>query len=78
MKNDREVSLGCTVAYGMWGIAGALFIGVMIFGDARMCGALFFAIGVATTATVRTYFVAFSTMVRKAFEAEAAPVRSIR
>lgn len=76
VNTDKDVSLGCTVAYGMWGMAGLMFVGVMVTGDVRMCGGLFLTIGVATTATVRTYFVAFSSMVRRAFDGELDPTAS--
>lgn len=77
MKKDREVSLGCAIAYGTWGVAGVLFIGVMITGDVRVLAGGFLAMGIAATATVRTYFVAYSTMVRNAFELdrEVTPLR---
>jgi hypothetical protein len=75
---DRTVGLSVVVAGGLWAVAGVLFVGVMVTGDVRVLGAATLMTGLATTAAVRTYFVAFSTMVRKAFEMEEEPVTRLR
>ena len=71
MKDEKfNVSIGCVVAYGMWFVAVSLFTGVVFTGEIRILAGGFLAMGIAATATVRTYFVGFSTMVSKAFESD--------
>jgi len=65
---DEKVSVGCAVAYGAWALAVVLFAVVTITGEVRFLAVGLLALGIAATATVRTYFVEFTTMVRRAFE----------
>jgi glucan phosphoethanolaminetransferase (alkaline phosphatase superfamily) len=74
---DEKVSIGCTVAYGMWAVATALFAIVVITEDVKILAVAFLAMGIAATATVRTYFVEFSNMIRKAFELDRESVTTL-
>lgn len=56
------------IAYGTWAISVVLFALVTATGEVRILAPALFTLGVAATATTRTYFVEFSTMVRQAYE----------
>lgn len=65
---DREVSMGCVVAYGLW--TGALVLialgGVV---DHAFLGQFGVTVSIAAgTATVRQYFVAQNRLMRNAYE----------
>jgi hypothetical protein len=75
---DREVSIGCAVAYTLWAVVAMLLVVVIATEDVRWLSGAAIATGVATTATIRTYFVGFTKMVRTAFELDPDPVRPIQ
>lgn len=66
--NNSQYSAGRVVATVTWAAAVGLLGAVMVTGSIRLLAAGFLVMGVAATATVRSYFVAFSAMVSKAFE----------
>jgi len=65
---DEKVSVGCAVAYGSWAVAAGFLIATVGAEELWLFACMMFSLGVAVTATVRTYFVEFTTMVRRAFE----------
>lgn len=71
------MSVGCGVAYSLWAVAVVLFIAVMVTAEVRVLPPALLAMGAAATATVRTYFVEFSAMVRRAFEVDADSVTTL-
>lgn len=71
IKDSRiNASVGCTVAYGAWALAVAFVVATWVTDDRRFAATGLLLAGIAVTATVRGYFVDFSEMVRRAFEAD--------
>lgn len=69
---DRTVSIGCAVAYGLWALSMLLLFGSWLVWDDhaadRMGQTALWAAAAAATGTVRCYFVAHNRLVRAAFE----------
>ena len=79
LKDSRiNASTGCTVAYAAWAVALAFLMATWIVDDRRLMATSLFFVGIAVAATVRTYFVDFSTMVRRAFDQDVTPLRPSR
>lgn len=75
---DRDVSIGCVVAYGLWLGSSALLAVAWVHAHAGL-GRVALALSVAAaTATIRQYFVAQNKLMRNAFELGKASVRPLR
>jgi len=65
---DRQISAACVAAWSLWiGAIAMWVVGVVIQSPEIRALSIIVSAG-AGTATIRTYFIAFSAMVRKAFE----------
>lgn len=65
---DRTINMSSAIAYAMWGISVALLGAMWISGERRLGATALLFVGVAMTATIRTYFVEFGKMTRNAYE----------
>jgi hypothetical protein len=72
---DTDISAGCAIAYGAW-VASLIIWGVgWGTGSGGLRTLSIIVCGIAATATVRTYFVEFSAMVRRAFDQDVTTLR---
>lgn len=78
--NDEEITIsrGRAIAWGAWAVAGVLLVTMWASGDMRAGFSGLAMVGVAATATIRTYFVAQGEQLRNAFELGRDSVRPIR
>jgi hypothetical protein len=74
---DKEISAGCAIAWMAWGLAVVLLAATWITNDFRPGLTGLAMVGIAATATIRTYFVDFTRMVRRAFEMDRDSVTSL-
>lgn len=65
---DREISAGCAIAYSTWVLGVVLLVAMWVTEDRRIGVTGLAVVGIAMTATIRTYFVELGRATRNAFE----------